>query len=838
MFRNFSFDWISFFLGILSGLLIWFIISQARSFFPQIGRLLKEKLEDLKKQQLAGAAGAIRQATYKRAQSAHLGNFFVPLNEILIIPQFLAPPVQTIPGSPPPPETISDQIVPFLPFHPEFTATFSPHRLTFQQLLSSGANIAVIGAPGSGKTVALAYLASALSRSPESGSNLASYLPIYLHVHEFNLKDDISDPLSALTAFIQKTIPSIFQKQAPSTILSALKQKKLILILDGLDDLHPEKELPRFAEFIKTLHKLHPGLLMVVAANPHYMNGLVQSNFYPFILAPFSEDQKNRLFEKWATCWSKYILSKKSDAPSVDPRLDKYWARSLPSNLNLLEQTLQIWSLFSGDLQQGQISYSGIEMLLNRCVSSERERIAIEKLAAHFITNQCSVMAFSEIEAFLNQFTKGQEKTSETDSMPAETIDSVRKIHLSDKSEKKSSGAQLIDRLISTGVLQEYSSNLIGFSHPQVSGYLAAFALPADLPRSLFESLFWSYNSETLHYIVTQGGNDLWIDTLLRLEDRPLYWVHFTIGGWLRDAPASSIWRSNFLRRLITLIHKEDIPLSIRSGFYAALLSSADSSLGVVVKQLLTSPSPAIRRLSAFAAGYLHATGMINDLLDLMSDPDPEVGLSAILALGSLTSPQSQTICADILLNAGELERQASAESLVRTKSGQESLVNALTSDDLLARRAAVHGLSLIRSSEMTKLMEKVSVEDGQWIVRTAAAEALDWMHRSDPHIPIPLSEPTETPWMISFASKSGIVFSRGQATTPILLDALKNGSPEERLRALDYLALEQEESIIGTLYGILYGPSEILSRSAIQSLWIIAAGGASMPSQTKYGFG
>jgi hypothetical protein len=836
MLRNFSFNWLSYILGILSGLLIWFIISQLKSFFPQISRLVKEKIEEFRKQQLAGADGAIRQSVLKRAQAAHIASIFVPLDEIIVPPSFLAPPIQTNPGTPPAPETISDQIVPFLPFTPEFTAAFSPHRMNFSQILTPGLNIAVVGAPGSGKSVALAYLATLLSRDSK---DIPRYLPIFLHVHDITLPiSSTEDPLSILISFVQKTTLSLFQSQVPSTILSALKQKTLILIMDGLDELHPETELPKYAEFFKSLFKLHPELRMVVAADPHFLQGLIQSNFYPFIVAPFDQEQYVRLQDKWISCWSRFLQSKKTENFHVDSRLEKYWSTNLPLNLNPLEFTLRVWSLLTADLQQGQISYSGLETFLTRSLPSESDRLSCEKLAAELILNQRSSMTFLEIETFLSQTAKKKEPISEAESQSSiDRKGPVRKNRISSKTEKKSSGAQLLDQMISNGILKVFSTGKVSFAHPQIAGYLAAFALPTDLPRSLFEPLLWTINSETLHYIATQGGNDLWVDTLLRLEDAPLYWIHLTISRWLRDAPPTSIWRNNFLRRLISLIHKENIPVSIRAGFYTALLLSGDPSLGVVVKQLLASSSPGIRRLSAFAAGYLHANGLINDLMDLMADPDPEVGLSAIIALCAFDTSQTRDICSDILLNAGEFQRQAAAESLAHTKGGSDILINALTSDDLLARRAAIHGLAIIRTPEIQKILEKVSVEDGQWIVRTAAAEALVTMRHPDSHIPAPLGEPSEIPWLITYASKSGVVFSKGQAVTPILLDAIKGGSPEERLRAVDYLMREQDDGVIGVLYGLVYGSSEILSRSATNTLWLIAAGGAEMPSQTKYGY-
>ena len=841
MFNNFRFDWLSYSLGIFSGVLSWFIISRLKVWIPGLLKIIQHQMDELKHRRLSGAETAIRQSTIRRAQSAHLVSPLFRLDEILIPPQLIAPPIQVEPGSPLPPESVADQIIPYLPFWPEFIAPLYPHRLTLQQALASNINLIIVGEPGSGKTVTLAYLATLVARQDPSLTEQAALLPIYLDARELGFSDSVENSvLSTLTDSVSKIIPRNVQTQVPALLQSSLMNGSLLLILDGLDELHPEKELPQISKFLSDLQNQYPGVRIVLAASPYHLNGLIKPGVHPFVLAPWSLSQKNAFLDRWTAIWNEKIKSgnKAKVAPDMDVRLVQSWIRNLPSNLNPLEYTLRLWSAFSGDLQQGAISYAGLETYLTRSIPSEAGRLAVEKLAAGMILAQKSALPDAQVEEILDQALKTNNQPPSSEPGSTNKPSQPRPGKTISIGERKSSGGRLLDELSSNGILIVSETGLVRFTSIQVEGYLASFALPADLPRELFDSIHWPGNSETLHYITTQGGQDLWLDTILRLEDAPLYWLRFMICRWLKDAPSSALWKSPFMRDLLTLIHKENLPLSIRAGLFAGLLSSGDPSLGSVVKQLLASPNPVIRRLSALAAGILNANGLINALLDLLPDPNQEVGLSAILALGAFESSQAVEICGEILMNASESQRQAAAEALSQTEKGQAILQQALLSDDLLTRRAAVHGISMLRTTQTRQMLEKISVEDGQWIVRSAGAEALEWMQRPDPHIPPRLVVPAETPWIISYASKSGTVLTKKQPALPILLDAVKNGAPEERMRAIDYLSLEQDEGVIATLYHLVYSPSEPLSRAALNTLWLIAANGAHMPSQTKFGLG
>jgi HEAT repeat protein len=130
-----------------------------------------------------------------------------------------------------------------------------------------------------------------------------------------------------------------------------------------------------------------------------------------------------------------------------------------------------------------------------------------------------------------------------------------------------------------------------------------------------------------------------------------------------------------------------------------------------------------------------------------------------------------------------------------------------------------------------------LQVEDDQWIVRTAATEALDSLSPSiDPRVPRPLSPPSETPWLIEFAGKQGMGISPGVPATDLLIKALKDGNAEERLAALNYLRRTPNEGVVKRMYEAVQSDDSELREAAFQTIWELASGGIALPNPAQFG--
>jgi HEAT repeat protein len=183
--------------------------------------------------------------------------------------------------------------------------------------------------------------------------------------------------------------------------------------------------------------------------------------------------------------------------------------------------------------------------------------------------------------------------------------------------------------------------------------------------------------------------------------------------------------------------------------------------------------------------------------------------------------------------------RRAAAEALVNNREeGVPTLEEGLTVDDLLVRRSVVFAFMRLNQPEFFAAIEKMAVEDGQWVVRNAAAHALEVMRQPNPYIPRRSPVVTEIPWLISFAGKQGMGVQPGKPAMDLILKAVENGDEHEKLSALEYLRLFGSDYAIHRLYNAYFGSLENLREAAYNTIWHIAASGVTLPPPAQFGLG
>ena len=160
------------------------------------------------------------------------------------------------------------------------------------------------------------------------------------------------------------------------------------------------------------------------------------------------------------------------------------------------------------------------------------------------------------------------------------------------------------------------------------------------------------------------------------------------------------------------------------------------------------------------------------------------------------------------------------------------------TMADIPLRRAVAYGLGRIKEAWAWAMLEKMRLEDDQWIVRNAASEMIELKGRAiDPRAPRALSPPSQTPWSIRFAGTLGMGISPGAPATSVLLAALKSPHGDERLAAVDHLKGTHTEPVAKELYEAMFGSDLELREAAYQVLWEMGASGFKLPDPAKFGF-
>jgi HEAT repeat protein len=178
-------------------------------------------------------------------------------------------------------------------------------------------------------------------------------------------------------------------------------------------------------------------------------------------------------------------------------------------------------------------------------------------------------------------------------------------------------------------------------------------------------------------------------------------------------------------------------------------------------------------------------------------------------------------------LEGDEPVRVAAAEALaINPDEGYAMLKEAAGIDNLLSRRAAVFGLVRIPEPWAAEQLEKIQVEDGQWVVRGAAAEALEKRRNPAAKVTPPPTEPAQVPWLVAYASRVGLGIAPGRPALEMLRRAYTDGTHEEKAAALETMGWVGDEQLRMELVRALQGEDEHLRDVAYEALWRMEAPG------------
>jgi HEAT repeat protein len=224
----------------------------------------------------------------------------------------------------------------------------------------------------------------------------------------------------------------------------------------------------------------------------------------------------------------------------------------------------------------------------------------------------------------------------------------------------------------------------------------------------------------------------------------------------------------------------------------------------------------------------------------MLEAPSVSTRRAACLALIAIGTQDALEAVAQTLLNADENLRRAAAEALANDPNeGYAMLQDGVSMKDILLRRAIVYGLRRVNELWSTELLQKMMIEDDQWVVRNSASEVLESKNlANDPRVPRPLKPASETPWLIEFAGTQGVGISPGAPATDVLIAALKSTKEDERLGALAYLKNSPSDGIVKQIYSAMYTDDPELREAAFMALWEIGASGYKLPHPTQFGFG
>jgi HEAT repeat protein len=398
---------------------------------------------------------------------------------------------------------------------------------------------------------------------------------------------------------------------------------------------------------------------------------------------------------------------------------------------------------------------------------------------------------------------------------------------------------RVLSDLTRNGLLVSLPNNKVGFVHPIIACFLAGSAIAfARRSQAILSQPNWPIKQSTIQYLASH--DDLSDEAVILLTDSedPLHQGVLQAGNWLRFIPAESEWRKPILQNLANMLQQEALPMGFRSRVMVCLASTHDRGVATMFRHLLRSSKNSVTQLAALGCGFLRDTQAVEELCKLANNPT-QVGQAACLALVNIGTKQALDEAASILLHGAEPLRRAVAEAFAHNhEDGHLFLREGSSMDDLLIRRVVIHGLRLVKKPWAVNILEEMQIEDGQWVVRNAAAQVVEEYNQLDPYIPKPLEPLEDTPWLIEFASEHGMGISKGDPARDMLLRVLRDGRPDQTLVALELLARNGDARVFPSIYHLLYGEDQEIAEAAYNTLWHLAATGADFPPPIQYGLG
>jgi HEAT repeat protein len=823
-----NFDALSFWLGVLAGALLWFLLGRLRPTLKRIAANLREQAQTSRQEKLLNDRTRLGNDTLRYCQGLHLAASLFSLDEIIIPPRVLAPAPLPMAYEPAPSEDITDWAIPYTLDFPELASFYGAPSFSIARALQGNSNLVIVAEAGRGKTTALAHLATQVVREDPELGELSTAIPLMVHAADLALPlATDEEPINLIGKATQTYIRSIPSKRLPNVIEAAFEQNRAILLLDGLDELSP-KELDDITSYLESLLYNYPKLRIVTSASPTNLVSLPDLGFFPLSLASWKTEQRSEFITKWGNLWNKFVAEPENSEPdNLEPLLIAGWLYNNSTNLTPLELTLKVWSAFAGD-SRGPKSTDAIESYIQRLTfgQPDKYRPALQQLASQMVLEMQSVVEQYRAERWLagaDMFAVEAEPISKEDS----EIDSKP----TKKGRAKAHGA--LPDLVSSGILHSRVNGQVTISHPIFTAYLASQDLieTQNYPK-IFSQPEWVGKREAIHYLAVMDQQAFWMQEIIdNNNDDPLNRSLLAAAQWLRDVPDNPPWVINVMRNLAALLQDEKYTLGLRARALSALVFSSNSGVTVLMRQMLKSENPITRQLACLGCGILRDQKSVNEIKSLINHHSPNVSRAALLTLIAIGDQTSMESVAYNLLHGDESLRRAAAEALANhPEEGHPTLQEGSQLEEPAVRRAVVFGLGRIHETWSISILENMRADDTQWVVQDAATQTLEAMTNKHPRTPEAIPELTHTAWLIGFAGEKGMGVSPGRPAYDLLYKALREGDEDQRLAALHYLRFKGDRESAVPLLKTYQSSTSDVRDSAYEALHLLTSKGIELP--------
>ena len=753
----------------------------------------------------------MRKYLLQKAESNHLLRHAFPLESVLIPPKLLHPPKYLYPEYYTSSSSLVTLFFPYTPDWPELSAQFPVDTISYKQLAHVHDKTLILGQPGSGKTVLLSALVISMVQDNDEAN-----FPIFLSAKDLlaHIQEE-KDALSPLVATYSDNIAQISYSQMQYILKTKINQQQALLLIDDMDHLQQD-ENEILLNYLKALESSYHFSRIILAADANCIGKELAQQYFPLTLSSWSSVEQNEFVNRFHKAWLDCNFENQTvDHKAIDPGLLSKWIQEETLYYSPFEITLRAWLIMSG-MTCGTTNLECLTYWIKLLAIPKEEIEQLALFAYTLIRNNQTSMQLSSVNEYLaNQseaFKIAIPGSPETE--PLKAINGKVKIQ-----------ETFYKSLESYGLLLQDHEGKISFISPIFTGYFGAMLIQDDI-KSWFsiQTLKWSAGAQYLRFATLLNFPETLYETIFQNEGQyPFEKTLLLLARIVPDMPPEHPVRNGILKWIAKSAFTKQLPAVEKADLFAALLISRDPSVPKLLLDFLSMPDAELRFLAVLTYGGMAKVENINVFLERLSDGEQTIRNAASLAFYALRSKKSIDILIDILLQGDEYMKQTVSEALAMISPlNKELLSEAITSEELLIRRAAVYGLSRIQDNWAMDMLSRAAIEDGQWIVRNAASQIVEnkdiYKTQLIPHLPYP----SNAPWLISFAGKQGKGIPKSGFVKDILLSALTQGNVDERISAMNYLRVVPDDDVIRAILMLLMNKNRTLQQASAYSLWYI----------------
>jgi HEAT repeat protein len=627
-------------------------------------------------------------------------------------------------------------------------------------------------------------------------------LPILVHLRDIDLRSESYgapktnkplDPAEPIVKALQHRATAITASTLPRMIYRRLNAGTCLMLIDGYEDI-PDAQRPEKLAWLQSFVQMYQANFIVVTGPATGYDPLLNVGLTPIFMRAWTDLDFETLVQRWATSWPVIAGTPKKPAPLPEERIVRRVSINNRGRLPL-DVTLKAWTAFVGDEQEaGRRGW--YDFYVRHAFAAKEARPLLEKVATAILDQGGAPLSRDKIKEIATQGATG------ADAKAIANID------------------DLLNRLLKSSLMVDWSGDTYGFRHQLVTGYLGAEALAKAEPGKLDAIVANPAWELALPFAAAYIPLDNAVMQRLGSSPDLLYTSLFSVVNWLPDAPPNAAWRAEIFKRLTAALMAPSQYPAIRERGMAALVTSRDKNILFILKKALLATDPVIRRLACIGLGALGETEAIKDLGPMLGDPDPQVQLAAGLALGSINSETALETMLNGLVEGEQELRQAVAEALAAIPGhGHAVLRDAILSKDMMVRRAAVFGLARIRSAWSLASLYRALLEDEQWYVRNAAEQAFKQAERPEGTGAMRHPEADGLEWLVAWAGQKGEGVPAGINARQVLIRVLQEGDPTSRAAAALTLANLGHVPALKPLYGALRDKDEKVRAAVYEAL-------------------